>query len=66
MDQMVNNIELTKKKAWMLETYITYNSTMGFSKHEFYNKLLDDITLLKITSSITPQKLPHLLNHIFQ
>ena len=49
----------------MLKTYSTYNSTMRFSKHEFYNKLLDGITLLKITS-ITPQKLSHLLNHKFQ
>ena len=63
---MVNNIKLTRKLAWMLWTYSTFNSSVEFSKHEFYNKLLDGITLLRITYSITPQKLPHLLNHRFQ
>ena len=33
----------------MLRTYKTYNSTVRFSKYEFYNKLLGDITLLRIT-----------------
>ena len=37
----------------MLRTYRTYNSTVGFSKYEFYNKLLDGVTLLKVTPSVT-------------
>ena len=37
---MVNNIQLTWKLAWMLRKYRTCNPTVGFSKHEFYNKLL--------------------------
>ena len=36
-----------------LKTYKTCNSTVGFSKYEFYNKLLDDITLLRVTSGVT-------------
>ena len=31
----------------------TCNSMIRFSKYEFYNKLLDDVTLLKITPSVT-------------
>ena len=42
MDQMVNYIIL----ACMLKTCRTYNSTVGFSKYEFNNKLLSDATLL--------------------
>ena len=48
MDQMVNNIQLTWKLAWMLRTYRTCNSTVGFSKYEFYNKLLSDVTLFMV------------------
>ena len=29
----------------MLKTYRTYDSNVGFLKYEFYNKLLDDVTL---------------------
>ena len=32
------------KLACMLITYRTYNSTVGFSKYEFNNKLLDGVT----------------------
>ena len=32
----------------MLRIYKTYNSTMRFSKYKFYNKLLRDVTLLKV------------------
>ena len=32
----------------MLRTYRTCNSTMGFLKYEFYNKLLGGISLLKL------------------
>ena len=33
----------------MLKTYKTCNSTMGFSKYEFYNKLLDGVNNLNST-----------------
>ena len=49
IDQMVNNIQL----AWMLRTYRTCNLTMGFSKHEFYNKLLGGVTLLNVILGVT-------------
>ena len=41
------------KLACMLRTYKTYNSTVGFSKYEFYNTLLGSVTLVRVTSSIT-------------
>ena len=50
MNWIVNNIQLTWKLARMLKTY---NSTVRFSKYEFYNKLLDGITLLRVTPDIT-------------
>ena len=53
MDQIVNNIQLTWKLARMLKTYKTCNSIVGFSKYEFYNKLLDGITLLRVSPVIT-------------
>ena len=37
----------------MLRIYRTYNSMVGFSKYEFYNKLLDGVTLLKVTPGVT-------------
>ena len=37
----------------MLKTYRIYNSTVGFSKYEFNNKLLSGVTLLRILSSVT-------------
>ena len=49
MDWIVNNIQLIWKLAWMLRTYRTCNSTVKFSKYEFYNKLLGGVTLLKVT-----------------
>ena len=51
---MVNNIQLTWKLAWLLRIYITCNSMVGFSKYEFYNKLLSGVTLLKVTLYIGP------------
>ena len=36
----------------MLRTYRTCNSTMGFLKYEFYNKLLGGISLLRVTPSV--------------
>ena len=53
MDHKVNNIQLVWKLACMLSTYRTCNSTVGFSKYEFNNKLLGDVTLLKITPDVT-------------
>ena len=48
-----NNIQLTWKLAWILRTYKTCNSSVGFSKYKFYNKLLDGVTLLKVTLGVT-------------
>ena len=53
MDRIVNNIQLTWKLAWMLRTYRICNSTMGFSKYKFYNKLLVGVTLFIVTSGVT-------------
>ena len=36
----------------MLKTYRTCNSNIEFSKYEFYNELLGNVTLLKVTSSV--------------
>ena len=49
MEWMVNYIRL----ACMLRTYKTCYSIVEFSKCEFNNKLLDDVRLLKATSSLT-------------
>ena len=37
--------------ACMFRTYKTCNSTVGFSKYEFNNKLLSGITLFRVTQS---------------
>ena len=37
----------------MLKIYKTCNSMVGFSKYEFYNKLLGSITLLRVTQRVT-------------
>ena len=50
---MVNNIQLAWKLTYILRTYRTCNSTVGFSKYKFYNKLLGDVTLLKVTPGAT-------------
>ena len=52
MDQMVNNIQLTWKLAWLLKIYRTC-STMGFSKYKFYNKLLGGVTLFRVILGVT-------------
>ena len=42
--------------TWMLRTCRTCNSIVGFSKYEFYNKLLGGyhgVTLLKVTPCAT-------------
>ena len=43
MDQMINYVQLTWKLACMLKTYRTCNSTVGFSKYKFNNKLLGGV-----------------------
>ena len=53
MDQMVNYIWLAWNLAFMLRTYKTCNSTVGFSKYEFNNKLLSGVTLLRVTLGVT-------------
>ena len=37
----------------MLRIYKTYHSTVRFLKYEFYNKLLKDVILLKVTVNRT-------------
>ena len=49
IDQIVNYFWL----AWTLRPYRTYNPTVGFSKYEFNNKLLDGVTFFRVMSSIT-------------
>ena len=39
--------------AYMLKTYKTYNSTAGFSTDEFNTKLLNSVTLLRVTLGVT-------------
>ena len=53
MDRMVNNNQLTWKLVWILRTYRTCNSTVRFSKYEFYKKLLGGVTLLEVISGVT-------------
>ena len=60
MDQIVYAIQITWKLAWILRSYWTCNSIVGFSKYEFYNKLLGGITLLRVTPYVTWQEI-----HVF-
>ena len=53
MDHKVNNIRLVWKLGCMLSIYRTCNSTVGFSKYEFYNKLLGGVILLKVIPCVT-------------
>ena len=53
MDQMVNNIQLTWKLAWLLRTYRICNLTVEFSKYKFYNKLLDGVILFRVIPDVT-------------
>ena len=46
---MVNYIQL----ACMLRPYRIHNPTVGFSKYEFSNKLLGDVTFFRVTSGVT-------------
>ena len=47
MDRMVNNNQLTWKLVWILRTYRTCNSTVRFSKYEFYKKLFGGVTWIQ-------------------
>ena len=47
-DQMVNYIQLAWKLACMLRTYRICNPIVGFSKYEFNNKLLSDVTFFRV------------------
>ena len=53
MDQIVNNIQLTWKLAWMSRTYRRCNLKVEFSKYEFYNQLLGGVILLIATLGVT-------------
>ena len=53
IDQMVNYIQLTWKLSCMLRTYRAYNPTVGFSKYEFNNKLLDNVIFFRVTTRVT-------------
>ena len=53
MDWKVNYIWLAWKLTYMLKTYRTCNSTERFSKYEFYNKLLGDVILFRVTPDVT-------------
>ena len=50
---MVNYIRLAWKLACILRIYRTYNSTVGFLKYEFNNKILGGIILLRVTLGVT-------------
>ena len=56
MDWMINYIRFAWKLACILRIYRTYNSTVGFSKYKFYNKLLNGVTLLRVIPDITLSK----------
>ena len=49
---MVNYIRLTQNLACMLKIYRTCNSTVGFSRYKFNNKLLGGVTLLRVTPGL--------------
>ena len=50
---MVNYIWLTWKFTCLLGPYKTCNQTVEFSKYDFNNKLLGDITFFRITLGLT-------------
>ena len=53
MNRMVNYIWFVWNLACMLRTYKTCNSTVGFSKYEFNNKLLSGVTLFRVIPGVT-------------
>ena len=50
---MVNYIQLAGKVACMLRIYRKYDTTVGFSKYGFNNKLLVGVIFFRVTSSVT-------------
>ena len=44
---------MERKLACILRTDRTYNPTVGFSKHEFNNKLMGGVTFFRITLGFT-------------
>ena len=64
MDHMINNIRLVWKLACILSTYITYNSSLGFLKYEFNDKLLGGVTLLRVILGITWIQPPYIYIYI--
>ena len=50
---MVNYTRLAWKLTCMLRTSKTCNPTVGFSKYQFNNKLLDGVTFFRVTSGVT-------------
>ena len=53
MDRTVNNIQLVWKLTCMFKTYRTCNPMVEFSKYKFINKLLGDVTLLRVIPGVT-------------
>ena len=53
IDIMVNYIRLAWQLACILRTNRTCNSMVGFSKYEFNNKLLDDVTFFIVSTCVT-------------
>ena len=52
MDRIVNDIRFAWKLAYRLRTYRTYNPMVKFSKYKFNNKLLGDVTFLRIVPCV--------------
>ena len=50
---MVNYIRLAWKLACMLRIYRKCDTTVGFSKYEFNNKLLVGVTFFRVISGVT-------------
>ena len=50
---MVNYNQLVQKLACMLRTYRTCNPPVEFSKYEFNNKFLVDVTFFRVTLGVT-------------
>ena len=63
---MVNYIRLAWKLVCMLRKYIKYNSTVGFSKYKFNNKLLDGVILLRITPGLNWIQLIYIYIYIYK
>ena len=53
MDQMVNHIWLVWQLTCILRTYRICNATVKFTKYELNNKLMSNVTLVKIIPNVT-------------